>query len=89
MGNSHKLEQYRVEVGDTERSAEEIVRDIRSHGEPIVQVTLDAESNGLTAAGSIINIEVTPHVVDEESLKKQLNEAGGCMYQVISVAKLS
>lgn len=92
MNNSHgantTLDRFRVAIGDTERSAEDIIVDIKSYGEPIVFVKLDAKAAGPTASGSVITIEVTPNSVDEQGLKNKLNEAGGCMYQVVSVTRV-
>lgn len=93
MNNSHNanaaLDQFRIEIGDTERPVEDIIIDIKSYGEPIVFVKLDAKAAGPTASGSVITIEVTPNSVDEQGLKNKLNEAGGCMYQVVSVTKVT
>lgn len=87
QSNSERLDQYRVEVGDTERSVEEIISDIKSYGEPVVGVELARKAAGLTAAGSIITITVAAKSIDEQGLKSKLNEAGGCMYQIASVNK--
>lgn len=90
MSNSGAaLDQFRVEIGDTERPVEDIIIDIKSYGEPVVFVKLAAKASGATAAGSTIIIEVTPNSVDEQGLKEKLNEAGGCMYQIAAVTKLS
>lgn len=92
MSNSHRAytaqDQFRVEIGDTERPVEDIIRDIKSYGEPVIHVELAGKAAGSTAAGSVITIAVTPNSVNEQDLKNKLNEAGGCMYQVISVTKL-
>ena len=87
QSNSGTLDQYRVEVGDTERSVEEIISDIKKYGEPVVRVELSSKATGLRAAGSIITISVAADSVDEQSLKSKLNEVGGCMYQIASVSK--
>lgn len=91
MSNTHStsklLDQYRAEIGDTERSVEEIVQDIKVYGEPIVRVELTKKAAGLTAAGSILTITVAADSLDEQALKSKLNEAGGCMYQIASVSK--
>jgi hypothetical protein len=87
QSNSGILDQYRVEVGDTDRSVEEIIRDIKNYGEPVVRVDLASKAVGLTAAGSVITISVAANSVDEQGLKSKLNEAGGCMYQIASVSK--
>ncbi|MDD4599446.1 hypothetical protein SDC9_03883 [bioreactor metagenome] len=89
LNTTQKLDQYRVEVGDTERSTEEIIRDLKSYGEPIIHVTLGKKGAGATAAGSIITLDVTPGVFDEDGLIKKLNETGGCMYQIAVVSKIS
>lgn len=92
MNNSYStggiLDQYRVEIGDTERSVEEVINDIKSYGEPVVQVKLAVKATGRTAAGSVLNVALAPASMDERTLKDKLNEAGGCMYQVVSVTKL-
>jgi hypothetical protein len=89
QSNSGILDQYSVEVGDTERSVEEIISDIKRYGELVVRVELSHKAAGLNAAGSIITISVAANSVDEKGLKSKLNEAGGCMYQIASVSKQS
>jgi len=91
MGNQaidRYQERYRIQIGDTERSVEEIIADLKSYGEPVVQVALETKAAGPTAAGSTIIITAAANSLTEQALERKLNEAGGCMYQIAAVTKL-
>lgn len=91
MGNQaidRYQERYRIQIGDTERSVKEIIADLKNYGEPIIQVALETETTGPTAAGSTIIITVAANSLTEQALVNKLNEAGGCMYQIAAVTKL-
>ncbi len=84
--DSTRLAQYQAEIGDTERSVEEIINTIKGYGEPIVAVALNSKAADYTANGSVIDITVKASL-DAQELKQLLNESGGCMYQVTAVNK--
>lgn len=86
--DNDNLEQYQLEIGDTERSVEEIIRDLKSNSELVARVKLARKAPGRTAAGSLLTVAV-PQSVDAESLKHKLNANGGCMYQIAAVSKQS
>lgn len=91
MGNQaidRYQERYRIQIGDTERSVEEIVADLKNYGEPIIQVALETKTTGSTAAGSTIIITAAADTLTEQTLANKLNQAGGCMYQIAAVTKL-
>lgn len=87
MGNAN-VDKYRVEIGDTERSLETVISDLEGYGTPIIRVEVAKAASGHTGAGAVLTVGVKPGSVDEASLKSKLNESGGCMYQIASVAKL-
>lgn len=84
----HYHEQYRVYIGDTERSVEEIIADLKNYGEPVIKAVLETKKAGSTAAGSTIIITAAANSLTEQVLERKLNEAGGCMYQIAAVTKL-
>jgi hypothetical protein len=80
-------EHFQIQIGDTERSIEEIIDSIRKSDLPIVHIKKVSESSHKTGSGATLALELTPEALTEKALKEQLNEYGGCMYQIASVAK--
>ncbi len=86
---THAAERFRLKIGDTERSAEEVVADLKHYGEPVIEAVLETPGTGRTAAGASVILAVSAAGLDEPGLMRKLNEAGGCMYQIASVTKLA
>ena len=78
---------FQLEIGDTERSIEEIIGSIRKSDLPIVHIKQVSASSHNTSSGATIAIETTSESINATELKQQLNEYGGCMYQIVSVVK--
>ena len=82
-----KQEFFQIQIGDTERSIEEIIDSIRKSDLPIIHIKkISTASNG-TGSGATLALELTPESVTEKDLQEQLNTYGGCMYQIASVTK--
>ncbi|AJQ26706.1 hypothetical protein [Pelosinus fermentans] len=82
-----KHENFQIEIGDTERSIEEIIDNIRKSNLPILHIKQVSTFSRKTGSGATLALQLTPDAVNEKDLKDQLNEYGGCMYQVASVIK--
>jgi hypothetical protein len=82
-----KHENFQIEIGDTERSIEEIIDNIRKSSLPILHIKQVSTSSRKTGSGATLALQLTPDAVNEKDLKDQLNEYGGCMYQIASVIK--
>jgi hypothetical protein len=81
-----KHEHFQVQIGDTERSIEEIIDNIRKSDLPIVHIKQVSNSSP-AGRGAILTLQTTSEMLTQEQLEEQLNEQGGCMYQVASVVK--
>lgn len=82
-----KHDVFQLEIGDTERSIEEIIGSIRKSDLPILHIKQVSASSHKTSSGATIAIETATEAISAAELKQQLNEYGGCMYQVVSVVK--
>lgn len=81
-----KHEYFQVKIGDTERSIEEIIDSLRKSDLPIVHIKQSSTSSNQTGSGATLTLK-TSMELSQEDLERQLNEYGGCMYQVASVIK--
>ncbi len=75
---------FRVQIGNTEREIESIVKNIRRANLPIDKVKWDNSNTDEI----FLDITLADSNISENELKRSLNEYGGCMYQVISVNKV-
>lgn len=75
---------FRIQVGNTERQVDSIVKNIRKADLPIEKVKWDNSNTDEI----FIDISLANADISEDELKRSLNEYGGCMYQVISVRKI-
>ncbi|AIF52770.1 hypothetical protein [Pelosinus sp. UFO1] len=82
-----KHDVFQLEIGNTERSIEEIIGSIRKSDLPIVHIKQVPASSNKTSSGATIAIETATEAISAAELKQQLNEYGGCMYQVVSIIK--
>jgi hypothetical protein len=82
-----KHEHFQIQIGDTERSIEEIIESIRKSDLPIVHIKQVSAAPHQTGSGSTLALELTPEALTEKALKEKLNEYGGCMFQIAAVAK--
>jgi len=82
-----KHEHFQIQIGDTERSVEEIIDSIRKSDLPIVHIKQVSASLSKTGSGATLALQLAPEAVNEKDLKEQLNKYGGCMYQIASVAE--
>jgi hypothetical protein len=82
-----KHEYFQVKIGDTERSIDEIVDSLRKSDLPIVHIKQVSASSNQTGSGATLRLETASETLSQEDLERQLNEYGGCMYQVASVVK--
>jgi hypothetical protein len=82
-----KHEHFQIQIGDTERSIEEIINSIRKSDLPIVHIKQASASSHKTGSGATLILQLLPDAVNEKNLQEQLNEYGGCMYQIASVTK--
>lgn len=82
-----KHEYFQVKIGDTERSIEEIIDSLRKSDLPIVHIKQSSASSNQTGSGATLTLETASMELSQEDLERQLNEYGGCMYQVSSVIK--
>lgn len=72
-----------IKVGNTERDAQTIVKEIKRSALPIEQVEVKKTVQDIELAVSLSDTNI-----NEEELKQRLNEQGGCMYQVVEVTKV-
>jgi hypothetical protein len=82
-----KHDVFQLEIGNTERSIEEIIGSIRKSDLPIVHIKQVSASSNKTSSTAMIAIETATEAISAAELKQQLNEYGGCMYQVVSIVK--
>lgn len=78
---------FQVKIGDTERSVEEIIDNMRKSGLSISHIEPMSGASNPTGRGATLTLETTAEELSQDDLKRQLNEHGGCMYQVASVVK--
>jgi hypothetical protein len=84
-----KNEQFQIHIGDTERSVEEIIDNIRKSDLPIAHIKQTSASSNQTGRGATLTLQTTSDTLSQEDLEQLLNKQGGCMYQVESVTKSS
>ncbi|GMA98386.1 hypothetical protein [Pelosinus sp. IPA-1] len=82
-----KHDVFQLEIGNTERSIEEIIGSIRKSDLPFVHIKQVSASSNKTGSTATIAIETAAETISAAELKQQLNEYGGCMYQVVSIVK--
>lgn len=87
MSTLAKQEQFQVQIGDTERNIEEIIDSIRKSDLPITQIKQTSASPNQTGRGATLTLQTASDTLSQEDVKRQLNEQGGCMYQIESVTK--
>jgi len=78
---------FRIKIGNTDRTAAEIVSEIRQHSAlPIIRLAPAKDRNSLSG-----ELELDMHLEQKMSpaqIKSDLEKYGGCMYQVITVEKI-
>lgn len=82
-----KQDFFQIQIGDTERSIEEIIDSIRKSDLPIIHIKQVSAASHKTGSGATLALELAPETITEKDLQEQLNTYGGCMYQIASVTK--
>lgn len=85
-----KYDVFQVQVGNTDRNIDEIVASMNGSKLPIIDIkALTKDSQHRHSQDVLLAVYVPPTTFNEEELKYKLNEYGGCMYQVVSVSKVT
>lgn len=78
----------RIVLGNTERTAEEVISFFRQHVDDFAGLHMEAvETTPLRVGRLIIDVQAPSESVDTARLQKVLNETGECMFQVDSIEK--
>ena len=78
----------RIVLGNTERTAEEVISFFRHHVDDFAGLHMEAvETNPQRVGQLIIDVQAPSESVDTAKLRKMLNETGECMFQVDSIEK--
>ncbi len=83
-----KNDLFEVKIGDTERTVDEVISSIQHSDLPITQIQPVSTAEGRRGVGAVLTLHMVPGKMNEDQLKRQLNEYGSCMFQVESVVKI-
>nr|WP_092072941.1 hypothetical protein [Dendrosporobacter quercicolus]NSL48833.1 hypothetical protein [Dendrosporobacter quercicolus DSM 1736]SDM51835.1 hypothetical protein SAMN04488502_105107 [Dendrosporobacter quercicolus] len=79
----------RLVIGNTDRTAEEVIRQIRRHTDAFSGLKIEKAAAAVPRTGQIIvDVQSPAADIDLDKLRRTLNEAGSCMFQVESIAKI-
>jgi hypothetical protein len=80
---------FRIVLGNTERSAEEVISFFRHHVDDLAGLQMKAAETTPQRVGQlIIDVQAPTDALDTGKLRKVLNETGECMFQVDSIEKV-
>ncbi|MBP1764488.1 MAG: hypothetical protein H6Q65_1546 [Firmicutes bacterium] len=83
-----KNDLFEVKIGDTERTVDEVISSIQHSDLPIAQIQPVSTTEDRRGVGAVLTLHMVPGKMNEDQLKRQLNEYGACMFQVESVVKI-
>ncbi|HWR42337.1 hypothetical protein [Sporomusa sp.] len=85
----HQADRLQIVFGNTDRTAEEIIAHIRRHTNEFAGLTIQAAKAIPQRVGQVVvDVQAPAADIDTAKLRRVLNEAGSCMFQVDSIEKI-
>ncbi|HWR05824.1 hypothetical protein [Sporomusa sp.] len=85
----NKAGRLRIVFGNTDRTAEEIIAQIHRHVSEFAGLNIEAAKSVPKHVGQVVvDVQVATANIDTAKLRRNLNEAGSCMFQVDSIEQI-
>lgn len=79
----------RIVLGNTDRTAEEVITHIRRHTNEFSGLKLEKAADVPQRVGQVVvDVKLPEEEIDTARLRHTLNEAGSCVFQVESIKKI-